>query len=482
MLVHDNIAFWSACSLRKHLQDRRLSPVDVAEACLEQYERHNPAINAIVTLNERFMDDARALEQKQPKGLLYGLPVGLKDTTETRGLRTTFGSPAFKDNTPGRDALIVKRLRAEGALILGKTNTPTFAAGATTWNPVFGHTRNPWNTSLTCGGSTGGGAAALAAGMIALSDGTDLGGSLRIPAAYCGVVGLRPSPGLVPHYPTMNLWDTLSVAGGMGRTAEDVALYLRAVAGPAKQCVVRPPARRKDYVNEIWTGPRADMRLGWCRDPAGIGIDPVVLVPCLEALDHMGLEGYPAQEVSLDLSDARHAFGVLRGHHLLTTHFARRTEHRALGRHLSGNLREAERTTSLELAAAVRVRNKLREQFRTLFRRIHYLLTPTVAVSPFPVEEPYPEHICGQPMRTYYDWLAPTSVFSLTGYPAVSVPCGLDGNQMPVGLQIIGTPGDEGGVLALAQWIQILCLIEHPPPAMEGLSGGGYRFHPDPVG
>jgi len=463
MSAEDSPAFWPACRLRQHLRDRTLSPVDVAEACLEQITCHNPVLNAVVTLNDRLLDEARALAQEPVQGMLYGLPVGLKDTTDTRGLRTTFGSVALKNNTPARDALVVRHLKAQGALVLGKTNTSTFAAGAVTWNAVFGHTRNPWNTALTPGGSTGGGAAALAAGMVALADGTDLGGSLRIPAAFCGVVGIRPTAGQVPMYPTPDVWDTLSVAGGMGRTAEDVALFLQATALSAPECAVNPPNGRIDYLTAVHQGPRADLRLAWCPDPSGIGIESDVLNPCLEAVRQLNREGWSVEEPVLDLSEAREAFAVLRGHHLLAVHYDRHHDTRALGPHLSGNLREAERITSLETAAAVRVRSRLWERMRTLFRRIDCLITPTTAVAPFPVEAPYPDRIDGRTMEKYYDWLAPTSVFSVTGYPAVSVPCGLDARQMPTGLQLIGCPGEEAGLLALAQHIQQLRPIGRPP-------------------
>ena len=465
MSAQDHLAYWPACRLRQHLLDRSLSPVDVAEACLKQVSRHNPTLNAIVTVNERLLDDAKALEQKPVSGLLYGLPVGIKDTTETRGLRTTFGSIALKDNTPARDALVVRRLKAQGALILGKTNTPTFAAGAVTWNAVFGHTRNPWDVARTPGGSTGGGAAALAAGMVALADGSDLGGSLRIPAAFCGLVGLRPSPGLVPLYPSLNVWDTLSVAGGMGRTAEDVALFLQAVAAPAPDCAVNPPAGGQDYLNSVAIGPSRDLRLGWCINPAGIGIESTVLDTCLQAIGELSSEGWTINEIDLDLSHAREAFAVLRGHHLLVIHYNRRKDTRALGEHLHGNLQEAQQTTSRQIADASRVRHQMWEQFKTLFRRIDFLFTPTTAVAPFPVEDAYPSNVCGRPMETYYDWLAPTSVFSLLGWPVVSVPCGLSADHMPVGLQIIGRPCSEGELLALAQRIQQLRPVGQPPCA-----------------
>ena len=233
----DVLGTGSATDLARAIASRQISAREVLEAALQRVERHNGALNAIVTLNPRALDDARAVDARlaagEPVGPLAGVPVGIKDVTPVAGLRTTYGSPVFADHVPAEDALIVQRLRAAGAIVLGKTNTPEFAAGGNTWNPVFGRTRNPWNPALSAGGSTGGGAVGLATGMIALAEGTDLGGSLRIPAAFCGVVGLRPSPGLVPTHPSDWVWDTLQVSGPMARTVEDVALMLQAVAGPS---------------------------------------------------------------------------------------------------------------------------------------------------------------------------------------------------------------------------------------------------------
>src|SRR5262245_27346128 len=270
----------SATEIARKVGARELSPVEVIQAALERVERLNPTLNAIVTLNPAALDNARALEQRlargESPGLLAGVPVGIKDVTEVAGLRTTYGSPLYRDHVPAEDALVVQRLRAAGAIVLGKTNTPEFAAGGNTWNDVFGRTRNPWNPALSAGGSTGGGAAALATGMIALAEGTDLGGSLRIPASFCGVVGLRPSPGLVPTYPSDYVWDTLQVTGPMARSAADVALMLQAIAGPSAHSPLRQPTTGRDFVAAMKRGPRPGLRLAYCPDIAGIGIDPVI--------------------------------------------------------------------------------------------------------------------------------------------------------------------------------------------------------------
>src|SRR5437867_11191558 len=239
-----------ATELRRLVAGREVPPVEVVQACLARFERYNGAINAVVTLNEHALDEARELERRlargEAAGLLCGLPVGIKDVTPVAGLRTTYGSPLYANHVPVEDALVVRRLRAAGAVILGKTNCPEFAAGGNTFNEVFGRTRNPWDPTKSAGGSTGGGAAALATGMVALAEGTDLGGSLRIPASFCGVVGLRPSPGLVPTHPADWVWDTLQVTGPVARTAEDVALMLQAVAGPSPCAPFGQPVAGRD--------------------------------------------------------------------------------------------------------------------------------------------------------------------------------------------------------------------------------------------
>src|ERR1043166_2404372 len=264
-----------------------LSAAEVVESALARVERLNPALNAVVTLNPRAMDDARALDRRidagENPGPLAGVPVGIKDVTQVAGLRTTFGSPLYKDHVPDEDALVVQRLRAAGAIILGKTNTPEFAAGGNTWNDVFGRTRNPWDPAKSAGGSTGGGAVALATGMIALAEGTDLGGSLRIPASFCGVVGLRPSPGLVPTHPIDWVWDTLQVSGPMARTAEDVAMMLQAVAGPSEFSPIAQPAAGRDFVGAVRKGVKRGLRIAYCADLAGIGVDPSIERVCRDA-------------------------------------------------------------------------------------------------------------------------------------------------------------------------------------------------------
>lgn len=453
-----DLALTSASQLRRLVASRELSAVEVVEASLRRVEAANATINAVVTLNPHALDDARAIDRRlaagESPGLLCGLPAGIKDVTPVAALRTTYGSTIYADNVPDEDALVVQRLRSAGAIILGKTNCPEFAAGGNTFNDVFGRTRNPWNTALSAGGSTGGGAAALATGMIALAEGTDLGGSLRIPASFCGIVGLRPSVGLVPTYPTDWSWDSLQVTGPMARTAEDVALMLQAIAGPSEWSPMREPSAGRDFAGAVAAGVPPGSRVAYCADPARIGIDDEIERHCRGAAFGLSDAGCDVEEIELDLSPARTAFLALRGF-WFATHMAPRMEHAArFGANVGNNVRAGLALPMQELAAAERERNRIWLFFRELFTRFDYVLAPCMAVSPFPVEQNYPDLVAGKPMKTYIDWIAPTFVFSLTGLPVASVPCGLDEAGVPVGLQIVGKPMGEESVLALAASVQ----------------------------
>lgn len=460
------IAYQSATALRALIAQKALSPVEVVEACLTQIEQHNTTINAICTLSERVLAEAQqaeqALLQGQPLGPLHGLPVGIKDVTPTAGLRTTYGSPLYADHVPDTDALVVQRLKAAGAIILGKTNVPEFALGANTYNDVFGATRNPWNPQLSAGGSTGGGAAALATGMIALAQGSDLGGSLRIPASFCGVVGLRPSPGLVPSYPSMHLWDTLAVNGPMARTVEDVALLLQVMAGPSPLTPLSQSSPGRDFVAAVQNGRIVGQRIAYCPDVAGIGVDAEIEQICRQAAFDLVQMGANVAEIELDLSFGWQAFLDLRGLWVVTAHYDKLDKVDQLGPNLRSNIEFGLRVTTKELATAEQTRSQMWQNFFEFFQNFDYLLTPCVAVPPFPVEQNYPETIGGRQMQTYIDWIAPTFLLSLTSLPVGCVPCGLTQAKLPVGLQIVGKPQAEESVLSLAKYIQNLKPIGWP--------------------
>jgi amidase len=455
-----------ASELVSLVRRREISPVELVRASLEHIERVNPALNAIVTIDERAMDEARHLERRithgEDVGPLAGLPVGIKDVTEVGGLRTTYGSRLYATNVADDDALVVQRLREAGAIIVGKTNCPEFAAGGNTFNEVFGRTRNPWNLERSAGGSTGGGAAALATGMIAIAEGTDLGGSLRIPASFCGIVGLRPSPGLVPTHPTAYSWDTLQVTGTMGRTAEDVALSLQAVAGPSPLSPLQQPIDGRDFVAAVRQGVDPGSRIAYTPDIAGIGVDPALEGVCRSAAFELRQMGCDVEESDLTIAQARPAFLALRGYWFVAQMHARLELLEQFGTNVANNIRSGLTTSAHDFAAAERTRGEVWSIFRDVFSRYDFLMTPCMAVPPFPVEQNYPDSIAGRPMQTYVDWIAPTFVLSLTGLPVASVPCGLDAEGLPVGLQIVGPPRGEENVLALAAAVQTARPIGHP--------------------
>jgi amidase len=463
----EDLADRPASELARLVRSREISPVEVIEDCLARVERYNPAVNAIVTLNPRALEEADELERRllrgEEVGLLAGLPVGIKDVTPVAGLRTTYGSTLYRDYVATEDALVVQRLRAAGAIVLGKTNCPEFAAGGATFNDVFGRTRNPWDPTRTAGGSTGGGAAGLATGMIALAEGTDLGGSLRIPASFCGVVGLRPSVGLVPTYPADWLWDTLQVEGPIARTAEDVALMLQAVSGPSPLSPLAQPRDGRNFVAAVGRGVSPDLRVAYCRDVAGIGIDQEIEKVCASAVRGLRDVGITVEDVELDLSFARQPFLALRGLWFVAQMFPRLDKLDYFGRNVAGNIRAGLGTTTQDLGAAEAARTKIWQLFRDLFRTFDHLLTPCMAVPPFPVEQNYPETVAGKRMETYVDWIAPTFVLSLAGLPVASVPCGRDPEGLPVGLQIVGRAQGEEAVLALASQVQRRHPIGRPP-------------------
>lgn len=462
----------SATEIRELIGRKEISPVEAIEASLAQIERYNGSINAVVTLNERALDDARRLEKNLPKtgqmGLLHGLPAGIKDVTPVAGLRTTYGSPLYSDYLPPEDALVVQRLKAAGAIILGKTNTPEFATGGNTFNEVFGRTRNPWNPNLSAGGSTGGGAAGLATGMIALAEGTDLGGSLRIPASFCGVVGLRPSPGLVPTYPSDYLWDNMQVTGPMARTAEDVALMLQAISGPSPLSPLRQPVEGRDFVAAVRKGIPRGLRIAYCRDIAGIGIDEEVEAVCRNAAFELAQAGAVVEEIDFDLSSGWKPFLAIRGFWMVAQQYHRLDKVEDFGENLKGNVKAGLKISMEELGAAEQARGKTWRTFYDFFQKYDHLLTPCMAVPPFPAEQNYPETIAGRKMKTYIDWVAPTFILSLTGLPVGCVPAGLTKEKLPVGLQVVGRPQGEEALLALAKQIQLANPIGLPELAESG--------------
>lgn len=457
----------SAADIRGLVASRQVSARDVLAATLARIDAVNPTLNAIVTMNARVEDEARALDEALARGAspgpLCGVPVGIKDVTPVAGVRTTYGSPIYADHVPTKDAVVVRRLREAGALIVGKTNCPEFAAGGNTFNAVFGRTRNPWDPTKTCGGSTGGGAAALATGMIALAEGTDLGGSLRIPASFCGVAGLRPSVGLVPTHPTGWPWDTLQVTGPMARTAGDLALMLQAMTRGDDAMPFATSTSSRDFGSAVVAGIPRGLRVAYAPDPAGIGIDGDVERVCREAAFTLAESGAAVEPIAMDLSTFRPAFLALRGLWFVT-HLRHVLDQREqFGPNVSANVAAGLATTVEQLADAERSRGLLWEVCRDLFTQVDCVVTPCMAVPPFPVEQNYPDTVAGKTMTTYVDWIAPTFVWSMTGLPVAAVPAGLDPRGLPAGLQVVVPPGREELALAVAAAIEQRRPLGHPP-------------------
>jgi amidase len=445
---------WSAVDLARAVRDGSLSAVDVVSAHLERIDRINPAVNAIVTLvpdrameQARRADDARA--RKEAVGPLHGLPIAHKDLLWTAGLRTTFGSRIHGDFVPADDALVVERLRRAGAITIGKTNTPEFGAGSQTFNAIFGPTRNPYDTSKTCGGSSGGSAVALACGMMPIADGSDMGGSLRNPAAFCGVVGLRPSPGRVPVWPASNAWSVLSVEGPMARSVADVALLVSAMAGAdarAPLSLADDPRRFAEPLDRDFRG----ASIAWAPRFASLPFDPRIPAAVDRSRSVFESLGCQVQEAEPDLGGADEIFKALRAQAFVTNLRDQVDGHRGLVKDdVLWELDRGERLTAIELARAERGRTDLYHRMRSFMERFEFLVLPVTQVMPFAVDETYPRSIAGVRMETYIDWMKSCYFISAAAVPAISVPCGFE-DGLPVGLQIVGRPRDDWGLLQMA--------------------------------
>ncbi|OKI00358.1 amidase [Streptomyces sp. CB02923] len=442
-----------AVGLAARIRRRELSSREVVRAHLDRIDRVNPHVNAIVTLDpEGAMAAAASADEYLARGgragPLHGLPIAFKDTHLTRGMRTTHGSPLRADTVPDEDELLVQRIQAAGAVRIGKTNVPEFGAGSHTFNPVFGVTRNPYDLSRSAGGSSGGAAAALAAGMQPLADGSDMGGSLRNPASFCNVVGLRPTPGRVPSYPASNPWDTLTVPGPMARTVADAALLLSAMAGPDPRCPVSLEAPGALFREPPESG-LAGLRVAWAPDLGGrVPVDSAVrevLEPQLEVFRQLGCR---VEEDCPDLDGADDVFRVLRAHHFdLALGAVLDASRDGLKPSLAGNIEQGRRLTGPDLAGATAGRARLHLRAVAFFARYDVLLAPVSQVVPFDAALEYPAEVAGEPQHTYIDWMRSAYFVSVLGTPALSVPAGFTPGGLPVGLQIIGPPRADLSVL-----------------------------------
>jgi amidase len=449
----EDLCFLPATELLALLRSKQASAREVMQAHLAQIERVNPKVNAIVTLvADRAMADAakadEAMARGRPQGLLHGLPVAHKDLVDTAGIRTVRGSPFYRDHVPTKDALIVQRIRAAGALTLGKTNTPEFGAGSQTFNPVFGATRNPYDVSRTCGGSSGGAAVALACGMVPIADGSDTGGSLRNPASFCNVVGFRPSPGRVPT--DAHTWSPLSVSGPMARNVADVALFLSAIAGPEAHnplSIDEDPSLFAKPLGRDFKG----VRVAWWKGLGGIPFEPEIRRVIDDNRKVFESLGCVVEEGEPDFTGVDVAFPTLR-------HLSYHSGYASLARQrpdwvkdtIKWEIAEAERQTAADVATASARQSLMFDQAVELFQRVEYFVLPVTQVAPFDVSLAYPEEIAGTPMTTYIDWMRSCWYVTFMSNPSISVPAGFTSNGLPVGIQIVGRARGEWSVLQLA--------------------------------
>ncbi|WP_214317953.1 amidase [Nonomuraea sediminis] len=436
--------YLSAAEMARLVRTRQVSAVELLQAHLDRIERVNPKVNAVVTLAaEQAMDAAKAADATEPAGPLHGVPIAHKDLVDTAGIRTTYGSPLYADNVPTEDELLVQRVRAAGAITIGKTNTPEFGTGSHTVNEVFGATRNPYDLTRSAGGSSGGAAAALACGLVPLADGSDMGGSLRNPASFCNVVGLRPTPGRVPDPSDTAAWYTLAVPGPMGRTVEDVELLLSVMAGfdPRSPYAIKEPFTPDPEISV------EGLRVAWSPDLGGLPVDPETAAVTATAPGVFERLGARVEQVDLDLSDTEDAFRVYRAWYYALS-FA---GVEGLGPNTRWNVERGLEVTGADLARAERLRSGLYQRMAAFFDSYDVLIAPVSQVPPFPVEHPYVGEINGIPMPDYLAWMRSAYWISVLHSPAASVPAGFTPSGLPVGVQIVGRPFDDAKVLRVAR-------------------------------
>lgn len=467
-----DLTWLSTRELAALLADGQVSAVEAVQAHYARIEQVNPVINAIVTTDpERALAEARAADARhvearrsgEPLPPLHGVPMTHKDTHDTAGMRTTLGSPVYADRVPTQDDLVVARLRAAGVITTGKSNVPEFAAGAHTFNPVFGTTVNPYDPTRSVAGSSGGVGAAIASGIQASGDGSDMGGSLRTPASFNNVVGLRPSNGRIPHLPPGNAWAWLAQKGFMGRTVGDVALLMSVGCGPHPlgPCSVPEPGGVFD-LPELRAGAAYDpdlqgLRVGLSPDLAGLlEVEPEVVEVVASAADVLVRLGADVDDAVPDLRDADQVFAVQRAYDFVGTwgDVVRAETARADG----GRIKEAIvwntqlgfDLTVEDLVATDRARGRLWRRTQEYFVHHDVLALATAQVLPFDAGLEYPQSINGRPVRDYLEWMRAVTVISATGCPAISVPGGFSRSGLPVGVQLVAAPGRDVDLLRVA--------------------------------
>jgi len=448
------LCFLPARKLAQLLRARKLSATEVIKAFIAQIERVNPQVNAIVTfVPELALAAAKRFDSRRKladRGPLAGLPIAYKDLVPTQGIRTTFGSRIFEKKIPDENHLIVERLTQAGAITLGKTNTPEFGAGSQTFNAVFGATRNPYDLSKTCGGSSGGAGVAVACGMLPFADGSDLAASLRNPGNYCNVVGFRPTPGRVPNWPAANAWDTLSVIGPMARTVSDAAFLLSVMAGPDSRSptsIAEPGSLFQEDLKRKFS----KVRIAWSRDLGGLPMDPRVTAVLESQRKVFSSLGCIIEEAQPDFSGATEAFETLRALGFVHKVGALLKDHRnKLKDTVVWNIEQGLKLTPEQIANAEALRTTLFQRMRSFLEKYEFLVCPVSQLPPFPVEVQWPREVAGVRMTNYLDWMQSCYYITITSHPAISVPAGFTEDNLPVGIQIVGRYRADFSVLQLA--------------------------------
>lgn len=462
-MASDNLWLWTATELAESIRTGDISAIEVTEAHLDRIQAVNDQVNAIVTLEPQLaLDQAKQIDKArakgQPLGPLAGVPMAHKDLTLTKGIRTTFGSRRFETFIPNKDAVIIERLKQAGAVSLGKTNTSEWGAGSQTFNSLYGTTRNPYDLTKTCGGSSGGAAAALAARMVPLCDGSDLGGSLRNPASFCNIVGFRTTAGRVPIVPSDNPDDPLPIAGPMARNIDDCALLLGVMAGvhPEAPLSDLPPLACKPPIKPL-TG---EFRIALSADfGQQLPVEPEVADLIEKQSRTLTDAGFNVEPTCPELNDAGYAFHILRAAAFARRHGEGvRTRPEDYKSTIIWNVEAGLGLQQEEINWASAEKLALQSRFLAFFETYDFLLTPTVQVLPFNAQIEYVTEINGIEMQSYIDWMQSCSIISLTGFPALSLPLGFSRQGLPVGVQIIGKPHAETAVLQLAKTLE----LHHP--------------------
>ena len=467
-----DLCFITAVEMASLVRRKKISARELTEAHLKQISRVNPKVNAIVTLvADQAMENARKADEDQARGKtlgpLHGLPVAHKDLIETAGIRTTFGSPIFKDNVPAADEILVERVKRAGAITLGKTNTPEFGAGSQTFNKVFGPTKNPYDLTKTCGGSSGGSAVALACGMTPLASGSDMGGSLRNPAAFSSVIGFRTAPGRVPVAAKGNAWSTLGVEGPMARNVPDLALLLSVMAGPDDRCPIsisEPGSRFAGSLGRDFKG----VRVAWFKNLGGIPFDSRVTNAVSAHRKTFESLGCIVEEAEPDFSGADEAFNRLRAWSYVAGYAALAQAHPGQVKDtILWEIERGSKLTTADLGHAVSMHSEVWDRMRVFQQKYEFFILPTTQVPPFDLTQEYVTEISGVKMNTYIEWMKSCYFISILENPSISMPCGYTPEGLPVGLQIVGRHRDEFSVLQLANAFEQATKAERRKPALQ---------------